>query len=210
MKRIFSVFVAGVMMCGLFAGCAGRQDATTTPSQSQTGTTAPVQTTPPTTTAPAQTQGPASALEALESVWNLFGESEKFWVMGGGYNNPVDNAPGAVELTDTDYLTFSLLIPEDQLSGITEAASMVHAMNGNNFTCGVYKTADVAAFADAMHAALENHQWVCGMPELLKIVDLGGGYVLVAFGISDAMTPFFQKLAAAYPQAETLMVETIA
>lgn len=199
MKRILSVFVVGAVVCSLFVGCS-----------SQGTTTAPSQITQPTTTAPEQTQTIASAVEALESVWNLFAEDEKFWVVGGGYNNTVDNAPGAVELTDTDYLTVSMLIPEAQLGSITEAASMVHAMNGNNFTCGVYKVADVKTFADAMQTALENHQWICGMPELLKIVDLGSGYVLVAFGINDAMTPFFQKLATAHPQAKTLVDAPVA
>ena len=209
MKRTFSVLVAGAVACSLLVGCSG-QDATTNPSQSQTGTTIPSQTTQPTTTVPEQTQGFASAVEALESVWNLFAEDEKFWVVGGGYNNTVDNAPGTVELTDTDYLTVSLLIPEAQLGSVSEAASMVHAMNGNNFTCGVYKVEDVSAFTEAMQTALNNHQWICGMPELLKIVDLGGGYVLVAFGIQDAMTPFFQKLATAHPQAVTLVDESVA
>lgn len=209
MKRVFSIFVVGAVACSLFAGCGSRQNTTTNPSQSQTVTTAPGQTTQPTTTVPEQTGGPTSAVEALTSVWDQFAEEEKFWVVGGGYNNPVDNAPGAVELTDTDYLTFSLLIPEAELANITEAASMMHAMNGNNFTCGVYKVADVNTFANAMQEALANHQWVCGMPEQLKIVDLGGGYVLVAFGIGDAMTPFFQNLATVHPQANTLVDEPV-
>lgn len=203
MKRVLSVMVAGAVMCSLFVGCSSQSDATTNPSQSQISSQ-------PTTNAPEQTQGVSSAVEALESVWNLFAEEEKFWVIGGGHKNTVDNAPGAVELTDTDYLTASLLIPQAQLGSITEAASMVHAMNGNNFTCGVYKVADVSEFANAMQTALQNHQWICGMPELLKIVDLGGGYVLVAFGIGDAMNPFFQKLATAHPQAKTLLDESVA
>ena len=205
MKRVFSLMMAGAVVCTLFAGCTGTQTPTTAPSQSQT---IPSQSQVP-TTVPSLSQGPVSALEVLETVWNQFGEDEQFWVVGGGYNNPVDNAPGTVELTDTDYLTFSLLIPEAQQGDVTEAASMMHAMNGNNFTCGVYKVGDVSAFADAMHGALQNHQWVCGMPELLKIVDLGGGYVMVAFGIGDAMNPFFAKLAAAYPQAKMLVEENV-
>ena len=208
MKRVFSVFVVGAVVCGLFAGCGSRPNTTTNPSQSQTGTTNPSQTTQPTqpsSTTPNAPNGAASAVDALQSVWDLFAEEEKFWVVGGGYNNPVDNGPGSVELTDTDYLTFSLLIPEAQQANITEAAAMMHAMNGNNFTCGVYKVADVTAFANEMQATLESHQWVCGMPEQLKIVDLGDGYVLVAFGIGDAMNPFFGHLATAHPQAKTLV-----
>lgn len=203
MKRVFSVMLAGVVVCSLFAGCNSQKDATTNPSQSQISTQ-------PTTTAPQHNQSVGSALEALESVWNLFAEEEKFWVVGGDTQNAVENAPGAVALKATDYLTTTLLIPQAQLGGVTEAASMVHAMNSNNFTCGVYKVADLSAFADAMKNALQNHQWICGSPELLKIVDLGGGYVLVAFGVGDAINPFFQKLATAHPQAKTLFDENVA
>ena len=35
-----------------------------------------------------------SALEILETVWGQFGEDEKFFTMGGDYDNMVDNAPG--------------------------------------------------------------------------------------------------------------------
>lgn len=203
MKRVFSFLVAGAVVCGLFVGCASQNDATTNPSQSQTGTQ-------PGASAPEQNQSVTSAVGALESVWNLFAENEKFWIVGGDTQNAVENAPGAVALTATDYLTATLLIPQEQLGSVTEAASMVHAMNSNNFTCGVYKVADVSAFADAMKHALQNHQWICGTPELLKIVDLGGGYVLVAFGVGDAINPFFQKLAAAHPQAKTLLDEPVA
>ena len=209
MKRTCSVLVAGALACSLFVGCSGNRDATTTPSQSQTGTTAPTQATQPATTVPEQTQGVTSAVEALESVWNLFAEEEKFWVVGGSHTNPVENGPGAVALTDTDFLQTSLLVPEAQLGTITEAASMMHAMNGNNFTCGVYKVENVEAFTAAMRTALADHRWLCGMPELLKIVDLGEGYALVAFGIGDAMNPFFQKLATAHPQAKTLVDEPV-
>lgn len=193
MKRVLSVLALGAVVCGLLAGCGSRQSETTV-----------TQTPEATTTAPAQTQPVTSALDALASVWSLFAEDEMFWVMGGDYNDPVGNGPGAVDLSATDFLTASLLVPETALSGITEAASMMHAMNGNNFTCAVYKVSDVSAFAGTMEAVIRGHQWVCGMPEQLKILDLGGGYVLVAFGIADAMDPFFEHLATAHPQAVTL------
>lgn len=211
MKRIFSVLMVCAIMCSLIVGC-GNQQETTVPTTAPQPTQTVAPTTQPTTepTEPTQPEATDSALAVLETVWNLFAEDEKFWVVGGGYNNMVDNAPGAVEMTDTDFLTYSLLIPETQMSSVTEAASMMHAMNANNFTCGVYKVEDINAFADAMRDVILNNQWICGMPELLKIADLGNGYVIVAFGIGDAMNPFFQNVAAAYPEATMLAEETIA
>lgn len=191
MKHILSVLMVFAILCSLLVGCGGQQDA------SQTNSSTAV-------------QGPDSALAALKSVWDLFAEEEKFWVVGGSNENAVENEPGSVELTDADYLTASLLIPQAQLSGVTEAASMIHAMNANTFTCGVYKVSDVTGFAAAMEDAWDNHRWICGIPELLKIVDLGGGYVLVAFGVGDAMTPFSRHLSTAHPQAKTLVEKNMA
>ena len=36
---------------------------------------------------------PASAVDLLTAVWNAYPESEKFSVVGGSLDNPVDNAP---------------------------------------------------------------------------------------------------------------------
>ena len=165
-------------------------------------------TTPETTTEPV-VAGPASALEVLQNIWALYADDQKFFAMGGDFNNPVDGAPGAVDVTVVDFLTYNLLIPEAEQANVTEAASLIHAMNANTFTCGAYKVADVAAFAEAMKEAILNNQWMCGFPERLLVVNVGG-VVVVAFGVNDAMTPFQTHLAEAYAGAETLIDEPIA
>lgn len=192
MKKLMTLLLAAVMVLSM-AACAGSGNAETTE----------------TTEAP-QVNIPASALEILENIWADFAEEEKFYVMGGDYNNPVDNAPGAVDVTMTDYLSYSLLVPEAQTGNVTEAASMMHGMLANNFTCGAFRVSDAAAFADAMHNAVANNPWMCGMPEKMTIAVIGGEYVLVAFGIHDAMNPFDTHLAAAYPDAQIVYNEAIA
>ena len=148
---------------------------------------------------------PASALEILETVWALYGDDEKFPVMGGDANNMVDGAPGAFGLSDADMATYQLLVPAEQLANIDEAASLFHGMMLNNFTCGVFHvTGNAQDFAKAMVDAVKNNQWMCGMPETMQVSVIGGEYVLMAFGINDAMTPFTAKLAEAYPAAETV------
>ena len=164
----------------------------------------------PANTTEATVAGPASALEVLETIWALYTDDNKFFAMGGDYEAPVDGAPGAVNLAVKDFLTYSLLVPEAELAGVTEAASLMHAMNANSFTCGAYKVADVAAFAAAMETAVMGNQWMCGFPETLVIASFGGGYVLVAFGVNDAMNPFLTNLQAAYPAAELLVNKPIA
>ena len=200
MKKIIALLLALSMMAA-FAGCNNEK----TPE-----TTAPADTTAaPTTeatTEPAATVG--SALEILENTWNLFGEDEKFFVMGGDFENMVDGAPGAVNVAGTDFLTGNLIVPADQTANITEAASLIHGMNANTFTCAAYAVADAQAFADAMQTAIQGNHWMCGFPEKLVIAEVGG-YVVVAFGHGDAVNPFQTKLATAYPTTKVLVDEAI-
>ena len=154
---------------------------------------------------------PGSALEILENVWALYGDDEKFPVIGGDANNMVDGAPGAFGLEDADMATYQLLVPADQLENIDEAASLFHGMMLNNFTCGVFHvTGDADAFAATMVNAVKDNQWMCGMPETMYVSVIGGEYVLMAFGINDAMNPFIAKLAEAYPAAVIVSNEAVA
>lgn len=162
------------------------------------------------TTAPAAPL-PASALEILETVWADYSEDEKFPIIGGAMSAPVDNAPGSFDLAD-EGLNYLLLVPAEQTGNITEAASMIHMMNTNTFTCAAFKLAEGVSAADfgaAMKDAVLNNQWMCGFPDRLLITSLGGAYVVMAFGVNDAMNPFEAHLTAAYPGMETVASETI-
>ena len=117
---------------------------------------------------------PASALEVLEKTWAGVAEENKFFAMGGDFENPVDNAPGAYALTD-EGLTATFLVPADQIANIDEAATLLHGMMVNNFAFGAYHvTGDVNAFVEAMHTAITGNRWMCGMPETLVIAVVGG------------------------------------
>ena len=54
-----------------------------------------------------------------------------------------------------------------------------------------------------------NNRWMCGFPDSLLIRAVGDQYVVVAFGVNDAMTPFESHMSAAYPGAETIVNEPI-
>lgn len=137
------------------------------------------------------------ALAALETAWNALGETEKPFAMGGGYENMVDNAPGAVSTEDAAYLTNMLLVPEAELSKISAAASVVHAMNQNTFTAGAFNLvdgADYGAFATAMREAIQGNRWMCGFPEKLYIANVGNCLVVV-YGNGEVVDTFCGKLA---------------
>ena len=193
MKKIFALLLAAVMVLSMVA-CGENKPTKSTP-----------ETTVPPTTEPAPVA--ESALEILETVWAQFGEDEKFFVMGGDFDNMVDGAPG--KATNTDFFSGNLLVPADQIANITDAAAMTHGMNANTFTGAAYAVADAKAFATAMQTAIQGNQWICGFPEKLLIAEVGG-YVVVVFGHGDAVNPFQTKLTAAYPTTQILVDEPIA
>ena len=156
-------------------------------------------------------EAPASALEILENIWAKYGDDEKFAVIGGDMANPVSDGPGSYNLEDEN-IGYALLVPAEQLNNITEAASMIHMMNANTFTCGVFRLAEgvsAADFGNAMKDAVMNNQWMCGFPDTLLVENIADTYVLVAFGVNDAMDPFQIHLAEAYPEAQELVKEAI-
>lgn len=190
MKKLMTIMLAMAMLLTLFAGCGKSQK--------------------PVETVPAQ-ELPASALEILETVWAKYADNEKFSVIGGNIEANIMDAPGAVDMAYAGHLNYNLLVPEDKTANVVEAASMIHMMNANTFTCGVFKITGISAadFGAAMQDAVKNNQWMCGFPETLLIRSFGDTYVLVAFGLNDAMTPFEKHLAESYPGMETIASEPI-
>jgi hypothetical protein len=57
--------------------------------------------------------------------------------------------------------------------------------------------------------AVKSNQWMCGMPETMLVAVVGGEYVLMAFGINDAMNPFIAKFTEVYPDAVIVANEAI-
>ena len=195
MKKIISLVLAGVMALSL-AAC---------------GTEKPAETNAPETTAAPSTV--ESALAVLENIWANYGEDEKFAVIGGNMENPVDGAPGNYDMAYAENLTWNLLVPAEQLANVDEAATMIHMMNANTFTSAVLhlnEGEDVAAFAANAKECVMSAQWMCGFPEKLVIADMGGNYLLMAYGLNDAINPFEAKLAEAYPNANVICSQAIA
>ena len=190
MKKTFSRVLSLVLVLAMFAGCGKTQPAETVPAQ----------------------ELPGSALEILETVWNSYSDDEKFAVIGGNIEANVMDGPGNYDLAYAENMTWNLLVPEAQIASITEAASMIHMMNANTFTCGVFRLAEgvsAADFGNAMKDAVMNNQWMCGFPDTLLVENIADTYVLVAFGVNDAMDPFQIHLAEAYPEAQELVKEAI-
>ena len=155
---------------------------------------------------------PASAVDLLTAVWNAYPESEKFSVVGGSLDNPVDNAPGAFPVDDADNLDYMLHFPADKSDLIDDAASLTHMMNANSFTCGAFhvkNSGDVSAVADALRQNVQNTQWMCGFPDKLVVITMGQ-FVVSVYGAEDLVDTFRDKLQNCFSSAVVVYDEPIA
>lgn len=149
-----------------------------------------------------------SSVALLDSIWTTYGEEEKFPVMGGDFSAPVDGAAGAFNLTDKENAVATLHIAAGDIALVSEAATLIHAMNANTFTAAAYRLAegtDGEAFVTSLKDSIKATQWMCGFPDTLVIYTIGD-YVVAAFGNADAINTFKTKLVAVYADA-TLSVE---
>lgn len=144
------------------------------------------------------------ALELLESAWANFDEENKLYYMGGYYDNFVEQAPAAFDYSNTDNLATLLIVPADAAAYLDDCASLFHAMNFNNFTCGSYHVADAAnveTFISLVKDSIANNQWMCGFPEVLDVITVGENNVVIVFGDSTLVSDFTTALLVFYPDA---------
>ena len=134
---------------------------------------------------------PADSLALLTKVW--------------------DSYPGAFDPSNADNLNFLLTVPTEDASLIDDAASLMHMMNANTFTCGALRVKngdDAAKLAEDLRDAIQNKQWMCGFPDKLVIATLGN-YVVSVYGDEELVNTFRDKLQAAYSDAAIAYDEMI-
>lgn len=188
MKKILALLLAAVMVLSL-AAC--------TDKGSEGGATSP---------SGAQTNQPKSALEILEKVWSKYSADEKFPATGGSEKYMKEDMPGKFDVSDAEALDFELGFPKANASEIDDAASLMHMLNQNNFSCGVYHVKDsgnVEALAGKIKENILARQWLCGFPEKLVILTIGD-YIVSVFGAGELTDTFVAKLSAEYSSAKQL------
>lgn len=198
MKKIVAMLLVLTMALSL-AACA-KNEKTETPAD----------------TTPADVQI-ASALELLTNSFNAYANPDaRPFVMGGSGDTMNFEGPGAIAVTDTETISYQLLVPAEQVANIADCASMLHAMNTNSLTVGAFKvTGDASAFIEALKTAVLGNHWMCGFPEKLIIATVGD-YVVMCFGKAGVEDPtanfagdFVAALTAAYPTATVVVEEAI-
>ena len=191
MKKIIAIALAAVTVLS-FAACA-KQNGTTTPSDAPKGQ-------------------PQNALEILEKVWSKYSTDEKFPATGGSEKHMKEDMPGKFDVSDTESLDFELGFPKANASEIDDAASLMHMLNQNNFSCGVYHvkgSGNAEALAGKIKENILARQWLCGFPEKLVILTVGD-YIVSVFGAKELTDTFTAKLSAEYSSAKQLFDVPIA
>ncbi len=189
-----------VMMIAALAGCKNKDggEGSNAATDSQAGE--------------AVTVDVADATELLTNVWSSYGEAELFPIGGGDFENVVMDAPGKYDVSKAEEMDSVLGLPAANATMIDDAASIMHMMNANTFTCGAYHLTDASkqqAFADALKENIIGRQWMCGFPDTLLIASVGDEYVVSAFGNAEIMETFKTKLQAQYDAAEVMYEESL-
>ena len=188
MKKFISIMMAAVMMLSLTA-CGGESKDKGSKLDADT-----------------------NAVTVLETVWQTYGDDEKFPAAGGDMNNSVMDAPGTFDTADQENLDATLGVPAGIAENIDNAASLMHMMNANTFTCGSYQLkegADMETFTTALKDSIMNRQWMCGFPDTLIVVTLSDSHVVAAFGNAELIETFKTKLTATYEGAEVIIEESL-
>lgn len=179
-----------------------------TPASKPSEPAKPAEPSKPAETPAAQDTG---VLSLLTSVWSTYSEDDKFPAAGGDAEHSVDDAPGSVDVLNADSLTYQLTFPSADVSLIDGAASLVHMMNLNTFTCGAFHVSDagnVSTVAADIRNAVQGKQWMCGFPERLVILT-SGQYVVSVYGNESLVNTFRDKFVAAHSGASTVYDEAI-
>ena len=176
-------------------------DETEPPEETPEPTPTPVQPTPAPT--PAPTEAPSSsgsALDILNAAWSGMSDDDKFPAVGGDFSeeNMVSDAPGKYALTDSAEADRTLGLPTDWFDKVDDAASLIHMMNTNTFTCGAFHAAsadDAASLAAAIKTNILARRWMCGFPDKVVILT-ADEYVISIFGYTDLVDSFAAQLVA--------------
>ena len=106
----------------------------------------------------------------------------------------------------------TLGFPSALVDKIDDAASLIHMMNANTFTCGTYhvkSSDDINNLAKAIKDNILQKQWMCGFPDKLIIVSVGD-YIVSFYGNNEVLGTFQAQLTSTYPSSKVILEEPIA
>lgn len=192
MKKIIAAMLVGIMAVSCYS-CANHSSETPSNTASKIFEDTP--------------------LELLDEVWDEYSDDEKFPAAGGDFSEENMNmdGPGKYGLSDAEALDSSFGLPADSVDKIEDAASLMHMMNANTFTCSVFRVKEdvkSSEIAGEIFDNLHDRQWVCGIPDKIVIIIVGRDVVTV-FGEAELVNTFKSKVIDKYSAAQINAEENI-
>ena len=93
------------------------------------------------------------------------------------------------------------------MSLIDGAASLVHMMNLNTFTCGAFHVSDagnVSTVAADIRSAVQGKQWMCGFPDKVVVISVAD-YVMMAYGAEECVDDLVEACSEVAPDSTVLV-----
>lgn len=200
MKKSFILLIAGITAVSM-AGCSSGSDSSAGENEISAVTEIAVQNLADT------------PLDILNTVWDSYAEDEKFPAAGGDFSeeNNNMNGPGLYGTEDAEGIESMFGLPAASVSKLESAASLMHMMNANTFTCGAFRVKegeDVSVVASEIRDTLMARDWLCGFPDKL-VIFTGGNDVIAFFGKTDPVDTFKAKLKESFSNAEIAFEENL-
>lgn len=203
MKKIFTLLLSILMTLSLVA--CSKSENTNSENSSE-----PISSTESTNSSEEAKKNP---LDILNTVWANYADNEKFPGASCDFtdeNAPTDG-PGKYNISDADTMDSVFGMPKSALEKIDNAASLIHTMNANIFTSGVFQVKnlnDVSAVVDSLKENISKRQWICGSPDKLLIITIDN-CVVSAFGENNNIETFKSKTLSTYQNAEIVVEEIV-
>ena len=104
-----------------------------------------------------------------------------------------------MNIANADTVSYLLTFPAADVAKLDGAASIMHMMNSNTFTCGAFHAAnadDVSAIVEDIHSEISGKHWMCGFPDKMFLAT-NGSLIVSVYGDEDLVNTFRDKLFAA-------------
>lgn len=150
------------------------------------------------------------AADILLKTWEGYEEEEQFEIMGGHFSAPNIGLPATYDLAQTTDLVQMYCFPEEQISVVDDAATVMDFYNAARFTAGAYhvmEAEDVQGLIDGIKSQVANNEWHGEKPEKLMIFKVDEQYVVSVYGREAVVDQFKQKSESVYQTMIEVVVD---
>lgn len=140
------------------------------------------------------------ATDILLKVWSNL-KIENIEVMGGHYSDPAMGNPAKYDLSQVADLSLMYCVPEQFISQIDDASTMVDLYNAARFTAvSIHLTENSSQeqLVEAMKQQILQNEWHGESPEKILVIGIEDEYVVSVYGRKEIVDEFEKVLKKIY------------